>query len=54
MANEGANVVVSSRKEANVNAAVASLKNYGYNNISGIVCHVGKSEDRKKLYEEVR
>lgn len=54
LANEGANVVVSSRKEANVNAAVVSLKNYGYQNITGVVCHVGKSEDRKRLYEEVR
>ncbi|XP_065221225.1 dehydrogenase/reductase SDR family member 4 [Planococcus citri] len=52
LANEGAKVVVSSRKEANVNAAVTSLKNFGHQNISGIVCHVGKSEDRKRLYEE--
>ncbi|XP_065218764.1 dehydrogenase/reductase SDR family member 4-like [Planococcus citri] len=52
LAAEGAKVVVSSRQEVNVKEAVAKLKNLGYQNIIGIVCHVAKPEDRKRLYEE--
>ena len=49
---EGAHVVISSRKQANVDSAVAKLKE---ENISvwGQVCHVGKAEDRQKLISEV-
>ncbi|XP_065199900.1 dehydrogenase/reductase SDR family member 4-like isoform X3 [Planococcus citri] len=53
LATEGAKVVISSRQEVNVNEAVEKLKNNGHqNNISGVVCHVGNKEDRKRLYEE--
>jgi len=45
---EGASVVVSSRKEKNVNEAVKKLKDLGYS-VAGTVCHVAKSEDRKTL-----
>lgn len=48
---EGANVVVSSRKAKNVESAVKKLKDCGYN-VTGTVCHVAKSEDRQKLFEE--
>ncbi|XP_058807781.1 dehydrogenase/reductase SDR family member 4 isoform X2 [Phymastichus coffea] len=51
LAQEGAKVVISSRREANVNGAVDQLKKEGLD-VSGITCHVGKAEDRKKLLNE--
>lgn len=48
---EGANVVISSRKSKNVEAAVKKLKDCGYN-VTGTVCHVAKAEDREKLLKE--
>ncbi|XP_039285450.1 dehydrogenase/reductase SDR family member 4 [Nilaparvata lugens] len=48
---EGASVMISSRKQANVESAVGKLKNQGYK-VSGLVCHVGKKEDREKLLAE--
>nr|CAB3237800.1 dehydrogenase/reductase SDR family member 4-like [Phallusia mammillata] len=47
---DGANVVISSRKEEKVSEALSKLKS---DNISaiGIPCHVGKSEDRKSLLD---
>lgn len=50
LAAEGANVVVSSRKKENVDAAVKSLKDCGYS-VAGAVCHVTKSEDRQRLFQ---
>ncbi|KAK9743627.1 hypothetical protein QE152_g8422 [Popillia japonica] len=47
---EGANVVISSRKQKNVDAAVEKLKAKGLK-VVGITCHVAKAEDRQKLYE---
>lgn len=49
---EGAKVVVSSRKQSNVDEAVNSLKNQGISDVIGITCHVAKEADRKKLFEE--
>ncbi|XP_039252505.2 dehydrogenase/reductase SDR family member 4-like [Styela clava] len=46
----GANVVVSSRKQENVDRAVDEMKTLGYK-ASGVTCHFGKPEDRKKLVE---
>ena len=51
LAADGANVVVSSRREQNVNNAVEKLKSSGYS-VTGVVCHVGKAEDRKRLFKE--
>jgi len=51
LASEGANVMISSRKEANVEAAVSKLSSEGLN-VQGTVCHVGKKEDREKLLKE--
>ncbi|CAH1779235.1 unnamed protein product [Owenia fusiformis] len=51
LAQDGAHVVISSRKKQKVDAAVQELKAEGLN-VSGIVCHVGKAEDRKKLIEQ--
>ncbi|KAI6214242.1 hypothetical protein M3Y94_00244600 [Aphelenchoides besseyi] len=47
---EGAKVVVSSRKEANVHNAVKALQMDGIE-CAGCVAHVGISEDRRKLIE---
>lgn len=51
LAREGARVVISSRKQENVEAAVASLKKENLD-IYGTVCHVSKADDRKRLFEE--
>eukprot|EP00731_Ephydatia_muelleri_P025942 Em0018g42a len=51
LAQEGAKVMVSSRKESNVSKAVKSLKEEK-GVVEGVVCHVGKEEDRKKLIAE--
>ncbi|VDM42743.1 unnamed protein product [Toxocara canis] len=47
---DGASVVVSSRKEENVKEAIRSLRLEGID-ADGIVAHVGKSNDRRKLIE---
>uniref|UniRef100_A0A4W2ICP1 Dehydrogenase/reductase SDR family member 4 n=1 Tax=Bos indicus x Bos taurus TaxID=30522 RepID=A0A4W2ICP1_BOBOX len=48
LAQDGAHVVVSSRKQQNVDRAVATLKGEGLS-VTGTVCHVGKAEDRERL-----
>lgn len=48
LAQDGAQVVISSRKQQNVDRAVATLKGEGLS-VTGTVCHVGKAEDRKQL-----
>eukprot|EP00899_Mesostigma_viride_P017461 jgi/Mesvir1/25716/Mv01905-RA.1 len=45
---EGARVVISSRKKANVDATVANLTSKGIRAI-GVVCHVGKEDQRQQL-----
>lgn len=50
---DGADVMVSSRKEDNVKKAVESLKGVGGGKVEGMVCHVGKSDHREKLIKEV-
>lgn len=45
---EGAHVVISSRKQAHVDEALAKLRALGCS-VSGMVCHVGKAEDRAAL-----
>ena len=44
--------MVSSRKQHNVDKAVEKLKEDSIN-VAGMVCHVGKEEDRKQLIQEV-
>ena len=46
----GCRVVISSRNQEHVTQAVAELKDEGCD-AAGIVCHVGKREDLKKLVE---
>ncbi|XP_040272821.1 dehydrogenase/reductase SDR family member 4-like [Bufo bufo] len=48
LAQDGARVLVSSRKQQNVDKAVQELKREGLD-VEGTVCHVGKDEDRVKL-----
>nr|XP_004661815.2 dehydrogenase/reductase SDR family member 2, mitochondrial-like [Jaculus jaculus] len=48
LAQDGAHVVISSRKQQNVDSAVATLQGDGLC-VSGTVCHVGKAEDRERL-----
>ncbi|XP_026966670.1 dehydrogenase/reductase SDR family member 4 isoform X3 [Sagmatias obliquidens] len=48
LAQDGAHVVVSSRKQKNVDRAVAMLRGEGLS-VTGTVCHVGKGEDRERL-----
>ncbi|KAL6090944.1 hypothetical protein STEG23_024443 [Scotinomys teguina] len=48
LAEDGAHVVISSRKQQNVDHAVATLRGEGLS-VTGIVCHVGKPEDRERL-----
>lgn len=49
LAKEGAKVVISSRKEANVNKAIAQLKDKGLTEVCGVKCHVALAGDRKNL-----
>uniref|UniRef100_A0A8C5Q2H2 Dehydrogenase/reductase SDR family member 4 n=1 Tax=Leptobrachium leishanense TaxID=445787 RepID=A0A8C5Q2H2_9ANUR len=47
-AQDGAHVLLSSRKQENVDKAVKQLKDEGLS-VAGIVCHVGVGEHREKL-----
>ena len=49
---DGAKVVVSSRKEVNVKKAVDKLRSENLD-VTGIVCHVAKSDHRQRLFDEV-
>ncbi|XP_078389810.1 dehydrogenase/reductase SDR family member 4 isoform X3 [Cetorhinus maximus] len=51
LALDGAQVVISSRKQANVDRALEELHAEGLT-ISGIVCHVGKREDREEAWDK--
>ncbi|KAK5645799.1 hypothetical protein RI129_004263 [Pyrocoelia pectoralis] len=50
-AQEGAKVVISSRKQKNVDEALKTLNNEGLD-VKGLVCHVAKKDDRDKLLNE--
>lgn len=45
---EGAHVIISSRKQVNVDSALQRLKQQGLS-VEGMVCHAGKKEDRQQL-----
>ena len=49
---DGASVMVSSRRQQNVQQAVEKLKEENID-VAGVVCHVGKQEDRTQLIKEV-
>lgn len=50
LAEDGASVIISSRKEKSVKAVVDKLSGSGLD-VRGTVCHVGKAEDRQKLLD---
>jgi hypothetical protein len=49
---DGAKVMISSRKQKNVDAALQELRRENLE-VSGLVCHVAKLADRTKLIDEV-
>ena len=49
---DGAKVVVSSRKQKNVDAAVKTLQKQNIE-VTGTVCHLGKQADRENLLKRV-
>ncbi|CAH1114453.1 unnamed protein product [Psylliodes chrysocephalus] len=51
LATEGAKVIVSSRQQNNVDDTVKSLTDKGLD-VRGVVCHIGKTEERKNLVKE--
>lgn len=53
MASEGAHVIICSRKEKNVNDAVALIQKAG-GKVDGLVCDVGNSKDRATLVEHIK
>ncbi|RWS28590.1 dehydrogenase/reductase SDR family member 4-like isoform X2 [Leptotrombidium deliense] len=50
LAEDGASVIISSRKSQNVEKCVDQLRKQGLD-VSGTVCHVGNNEDRSKLID---
>lgn len=50
LGDEGASIIVSSRKQDNVSKAVTDLRNDGIE-VEGVVCHVGNKDQRQKLFE---
>ncbi|KAJ4836965.1 hypothetical protein Tsubulata_010011 [Turnera subulata] len=49
---EGASVLISCRKQRNVEEAVEKLKAKGINSVHGVVCHVANPEHRKNLIHQ--
>ncbi|KAJ4842178.1 hypothetical protein Tsubulata_020726 [Turnera subulata] len=49
---EGASVVISSRKQKNVQEAIEKLKAKGISQVLGVVCHVANPEHRKNLIRQ--
>ncbi|KAF5270005.1 hypothetical protein FQR65_LT05804 [Abscondita terminalis] len=55
LAQEGAKVVISSRKQANVDKALSTLAAEGLSsNVVATVCNVSKAEDRKIMFDKVK
>jgi len=52
LAADGAKVVISSRKQENVNRAVTELKSKGFQDVLGVKCHVGDDADRNNLFKQ--
>ncbi|XP_060536637.1 dehydrogenase/reductase SDR family member 4-like [Cylas formicarius] len=53
LGNEGAKVIISSRKEPNVLRATKELTDEGLE-VKGLVCHVSNQDERNKLFEEAK
>lgn len=52
LAHDGAKVLISSRKQENVDAAVKQLKNKGYD-VTGFACHISNRDERRNLVKEL-
>jgi len=52
LGHEGAQIVISSRKQAQVSSALKTLEQQGLS-VIGLTCHVGNKDDRKKLFDLV-
>nr|XP_006821848.1 PREDICTED: dehydrogenase/reductase SDR family member 4-like [Saccoglossus kowalevskii] len=52
LAEDGASVMISSRKQENVDTALAKLKSENLTKVAGVVCHVGKEDHRNKMIQE--
>nr|XP_006821849.1 PREDICTED: dehydrogenase/reductase SDR family member 4-like [Saccoglossus kowalevskii] len=52
LAEDGASVMISSRRQKKVDEAVAKLKSENLTNVKGVVCHAGKEDHRNYLIEE--
>ena len=52
LAQDGAQVVISSRSQSRVDNAVTQLRTENLD-VTGVVCHVAKDADRKRLVQEV-
>merc|ERR1712002_1041297 len=53
LAEDGAHVIISSRKQSNVDTAVETLKSRSLK-VSGLQCHVSKQSDRASLVNEIK
>ena len=53
LANDGAKVMLSSRKQENVEKALATLQRDESIVVDGVACHVGKEKDRQNLIKQV-
>ena len=53
LAQEGAHVVICSRRKANVDNALLTLRSENLS-VSGMPCHVGKADERAALLEKVK
>ncbi|XP_045514260.1 dehydrogenase/reductase SDR family member 4 [Pieris brassicae] len=53
LGNEGASIIISSRKEENVKKATEELRRDGIQ-VEGVVCHVGNEDQRKQLFETAK
>jgi len=51
LATDGAKVVICSRKQDKVDQALKELKTLFPDRVEGLVCHVGKAEDRDRLID---
>lgn len=49
LAQEGASVIICSRKQAKVDAALAALRAQGHHRVAGMACHVGDNAQLQAL-----
>lgn len=52
LAQDGARVLICSRKQENVDAALIQLSNKGYD-VTGVACHISNRDQRRTVVEEL-